>query len=406
MIKNKVFLGVDNEMDKKSFVKGLLSGICAMVFLVGGIFCASTIQAMTAEKMPLDKKINLITSYLDKFYVEDIDTQKMEEGIYAGLVASLGDPYTTYISSEGMKAFLTDTQGVFNGIGISVTVNTDENSILVVAPIHGTPAHKAGILPNDRIIRVDDKDVSGDKLNEAVSMMQGEVGTAVKVTVWRPSENKTIDFNIKRDVISEETVTYKMLPDQIGYLRITDFKETTYDQFQESYTALQKETMKGLIIDVRNNPGGLLDVVEKIADELVPEGTLVYTIDKEGKRQDFVSDANHIKIPLCLLVNGNSASASEILSGAVQDMGAGKLVGTQTFGKGLVQGIFPLKDGSGIKITIQKYYTPKGVCIQGTGITPDYVVELPKELQYTLNIPEEEDIQLKKAVEVIKSQLN
>ena len=397
-------------MEKKSFFKGLAVGVLTMaviavVVVSGGLFYIFGTQAIASPNITMEKKIDLITAYLDKFYVDEVDKDKLEEGIYEGLVASLGDPYTNYISAENMETFLTDTQGSFSGIGIVVTVNKNENSIVVVSPISGTPAAKAGIQADDRIVKVDDIDVSGDKLQDAVSMMQGEIGTNVKVTVWRPSANKMIDFELKRETINEETVTHKMLADDIGYIKITQFKENTYDQFMESYEALQSKKMKGLIIDVRNNPGGLLDVVEKIADKLVPEGTLVYTIDKEGKRQDFISDKEKIEIPLCLLVNGSSASASEILSGAVQDMGVGKLVGTQTFGKGLVQGIYRLKDGSGLKITIQKYYTPKGVCIQGEGITPDYVVELPEELQYMLTIPEDKDAQLEKAVEVVRQEM-
>lgn len=393
-------------MEKKSFFKGLAVGILVMVVAIsGGLFYVFGTQVLASPSMSMEKKIDLITAYLDKFYVDDVDKSKLEEGIYEGLVASLGDPYTNYISAKDMETFLTDTQGSFSGIGIVVTVNKNENSIVVVSPISGTPAAKEGIQADDRIVKVDDIDVSGDKLQDAVSMMQGETGTNVKVTVWRPSANKMIDFQLKRETINEETVTHKILPGDIGYIKITQFKENTYDQFLESYTALQTKKMKGLIIDVRNNPGGLLDVVEKIADKLVPEGTLVYTIDKEGKRQDFISDKERIEIPLCLLVNGSSASASEILSGAIQDMGVGKLVGTQTFGKGLVQGIYRLKDGSGLKITIQKYYTPKGVCIQGEGIAPDYVVELPEELQYMLAIPENKDTQLEKAIEVIKQEM-
>lgn len=397
-------------MEKKSFFKGLAVGILTMaviavVVVSGGLFYIFGTQAIASPNLSMEKKIDLITAYLDKFYVDEVDKSKLEEGIYEGLVASLGDPYTNYISATDMETFLTDTQGSFSGIGIVVTVNKNENSIVVVSPVSGTPAAKVGIQADDRIVKVDDIDVSGDKLQDAVSMMQGEIGTNVKVTVWRPSANKMIDFQLKRETINEETVTHKMLADEIGYIKITQFKENTYDQFMKSYEALQSKKMKGLIIDVRNNPGGLLDVVEKIADKLVPEGTLVYTIDKEGKRQDFISDKEKIDIPLCLLVNGSSASASEILSGAVQDMGVGKLVGTQTFGKGLVQGIYRLKDGSGLKITIQKYYTPKGVCIQGEGITPDYVVELPEELQYMLTIPEDKDAQLEKAVEVVKREM-
>ncbi|NLK37035.1 MAG: S41 family peptidase, partial [Epulopiscium sp.] len=184
-------------------------------------------------------------------------------------------------------------------------------------------------------------------------------------------------------------------------IKLSGFHANSYDQFKKAYDELTAQGMKGLILDVRNNPGGLLDIAVKIADELVPKGTIVYTVDKSGERKDSLSDEKHIEVPLILLVNGYSASASEVLAGAVQDMNVGKLVGTQTFGKGLVQGLFPLSDGSALKITIQKYYTPKGVCIQGEGITPDYIMELPEEYKYSIRVPEEEDTQLQKAVDVI-----
>lgn len=393
-------------MKKRPFLKGLILGIALTVVVgIGGNFAVSALGIGMYKDMGLSEKISTIATILDQKYVDEIDFDKMEEGIYDGMVRALGDPYTDYMTAEEFSQFLEDNEGEFYGIGVEVIADTTDGSIRVISPIIGTPAERAGILPDDRIIKVNDTDVSAESIDEAIKLIKGEEGTSVKVTIYRQSTGEIKDFDIVREKINVQTVESKIVDDNIGYLRITSFKENTYDQFKEHYDNLMGQNIKGLVIDVRNNPGGNLDVVEKITDMLIPEGTLVYTIDKEGNREDYTSDAECINIPLCVLVNGNSASASEILSGAVQDTGTGKLVGTQTFGKGLVQGLYPLSDGSGLKITIQKYYTPKGVCIQGEGITPDYVVELPEELQYQLTIEEDKDTQLQKALEVIEEQL-
>ncbi|HIT73798.1 MAG TPA: S41 family peptidase [Candidatus Fimicola cottocaccae] len=393
-------------MKKRPFLKGLILGIALTVVVgIGGNFAVSALGIGMYKDMGLSEKISTIATILDQKYVDEIDFDKMEEGIYDGMVRALGDPYTDYMTAKEFSQFLEDNEGEFYGIGVEVIADTTDGSIRVISPIIGTPAERAGILPDDRIIKVNDTDVSAESIDEAIKLIKGEEGTSVKVTIYRQSTGEIKDFDIVREKINVQTVESKIVDDNIGYLRITSFKENTYDQFKEHYDNLMGQNIKGLVIDVRNNPGGNLDVVEKITDMLIPEGTLVYTIDKEGNREDYTSDAECINIPLCVLVNGNSASASEILSGAVQDTGTGKLVGTQTFGKGLVQGLYPLSDGSGLKITIQKYYTPKGVCIQGEGIAPDYVVELPEELQYQLTIEEDKDTQLQKALEVIEEQL-
>ena len=393
-------------MKKRPFLKGLILGIALTVVVgIGGNFAVSALGIGMYKDMGLSEKISTIATILDQKYVDEIDFDKMEEGIYDGMVRALGDPYTDYMTAEEFSQFLGDNEGEFYGIGVEVIGDTTDGSIRVISPIIGTPAEKAGILPDDRIIKVNDTDVSAESIDEAIKLIKGEEGTSVKVTIYRQSTGEIKDFDIVREKINVQTVESKIVDDNIGYLRITSFKENTYDQFKEQYDSLIGQNVKGLILDVRNNPGGNLNVVEEITDMLIPEGVLVYTIDKEGNREDYMSDANSIDIPLCVLVNGNSASASEILSGAVQDTGTGSLVGTQTFGKGLVQGLYPLSDGSGLKITIQKYYTPKGVCIQGEGIAPDYVVELPEELQYQLTIEEDKDTQLQKALEVIEEQL-
>ncbi|MEA4816538.1 MAG: S41 family peptidase [Lachnospiraceae bacterium] len=389
-------------MDKKTFIKGVVVGIGSVALLFTGVIGFKTINACFGNNSFLpSEKVNAISMVLDKYYVEDIDTEKMEEGMYKGFVSALGDPYTIYLSKAELESFYEDNEGSFIGIGVEVTVDKEDMKITVVTPIPGSPAETAGILSGDKIIKVNGVSVSGNELSDAISTIRGEVNTDVTVTIYRESTRNTFDVTLTRSNISESTVKYEMKDGNIGYIKISQFKKNTYDQFIEAYNDLNNMGQKGLIIDLRNNPGGLFDVVGNITDELVPEGTYVYTIDKQGTRVDKESDAECINIPLCLLVNENSASASEILSGAVQDMGVGKLVGTKTFGKGLVQGIYPLGDGSGIKITIQKYYTPRGVCIQGEGITPDYIVELPDTISNPLLISPEEDIQLQKAVEVI-----
>ncbi|HHW68482.1 MAG: carboxyl-terminal processing protease [Epulopiscium sp.] len=392
--------------DKKSFLSGLAVGMSIVIF-VNIVFIGFRIaMGMTGHSnLGMNQKVNKILAYLNRFYVDKIDEVALEEGMYKGLVAGVGDPYTTYMSKEEFEDFQTETTGRYAGIGVVVSVDQTDQLITVVSPFEGSPGAEAGLIPGDKIIKVNDFEVTGDDLNEAVSMMKGPAGTKVKLTVYRKSEFKTFDVEITRANIDYPTVSHKMLDGNIGYIKIVSFDEVTYDQFMTAYKDLTSKGQKGLIIDLRNNPGGLLSIVTKIADQLLPEGMIVYTEDKNGKKDTYLSDANEIKVPLVILVNQNSASASEILSGAVKDHNKGKLVGTTTFGKGLVQSIYPLGDGSAIKITISKYYTPSGVCIQGIGIEPDYVVELPDDLKSKLTLDEKEDIQLKKALEVIKEQL-
>ena len=392
-------------MDKKSFLKGIFAGFVAAVLVLvlarGAVFVAALSGAE-----PVEAKISRIEQYLEKFYVDDLDKDAMTEMMYTGLVAGVGDPYTNYLSAEDNASFMDETKGSFHGIGVEVTKDSVNNTgVLVVSVFDGSPAAEAGMMPYDRIIEVDEEDVTAMSVNEVVDRVKGEDGSKVKIKVYRESVPGNLDFEVTRGSVEMTTVTSEMLAGNIGYLKISGFKANTYEQFQPAYEALQKQGMKGIIIDVRNNLGGLVDSVESIADYLLPEGTIVYTVDKAGNREDFISDAKAVDIPILLLVNGYSASASEILAGAIQDMGRGTLIGTQTFGKGLVQGLFPMPDGSALKITIQKYYTPKGVCIQGTGIAPDVVVELPEEYQESLAVPRDQDTQLAKAMEVMAEKL-
>ena len=392
-------------MERKSFIKGLAIGVIVTVMVVfagGFLFLFS----QTKNGMNKEDKIRTIEAYLNKFYVDEIDSNKLEEGMYSGMVESLGDPYTVYMSKTTLEEFESDNEGSFGGIGIEALPDKIYGGLRVVNTIEGYSAYRAGILQNDLIIKVNGEDVTSLSSDAIISKIKGEEGTTVNITIYRENFKEELNFDIVREIVQVSSIKYSMKDENICYIKMTQFRSNTYDQFKKAYDELKAQNMKGLIIDLRDNPGGLLNSVEEIADMLVPEGTMVYTIDKAGNREDYKSDANSIDIPLCLIVNGNSASASEIMAAAVQDMKVGKLVGTQTFGKGVVQGLFHLPDDTGLKITIQKYYTPNGICIQGEGITPDYIVELPEETREMMSLPEELDTQLQKAIEVVSSELN
>jgi len=390
-------------MNKKVFVGGVATGVISSVVAVSALNIVANASVFSQNSFTMDDKISYISSLIDKYYVDEYEKADLEDGVYHGLVEGLGDPYSSYFSQEELAGFMENTNGSFYGIGVNIQYNEETGRLLVISPIAGSPAEKAGILPGDYIYKVNGQDITGMDSDASISLIRGEEGTTVSLTLLRDGKEVVID--VERAEIDLESVASMVLEDNIGYIYISGFKNNTYDQFAENYNELRSQNIKGLIIDVRDNPGGMLNIVEKIADMLIPEGNIVYTIDKNGNREDCTSDAACIDIPLAVLVNGNSASASEILAGAVQDSGTGVLVGSQTYGKGCVQNLYKLPDGSGVKITIQKYYTPKGVCIQGTGITPDYVVEDNPDYMSVLMIAEGEDEQLNKAVEVIKEKI-
>ncbi|MDO6353702.1 S41 family peptidase [Caloramator sp. CAR-1] len=342
---------------------------------------------------------NLIkNNYVDK---KTIDENKLIEGAINGMVDSIGDPYTVYLDKQQFEDLLTQTRGSYGGVGI--VVGEKEGKLTVIAPIEDSPAEKAGIKAGDIILKVDGKEISAKELEKAVSMMRGKEGTKVILTIFR--EGKGVkDYELTRSIIVLKTVKSQVLKGDIGYIRITSFDENTADEFEKAFEKLQKQNIKGLVLDLRDNPGGLLDTSVAIADMILPQGTIVYTIDTNGKKDVWKSDPQNINMPLVVLVNEGSASASEILSGAIRDFKAGTLIGTKTFGKGLVQNIIDLKDGTGLKVTIARYYTPSGECIQGKGIMPDIVYDLPKELK-DKQLPIDEDPQIKKAIEVLMSKI-
>ena len=388
---------------KKDYFMGIVTGI-VVVFLLNSALTVYNIHARS--EMDYARKVEALYNVLDKNYVGEYDKSELLDHMYAGLIAGLGDPYTVYMNEKELQSFFENTEGAYAGIGIIIINDREANKIVVGATFEDSPGEKAGMLPGDEIIKVNNVEVDGSDFELVPKMTKGVSGTNVSVSVYRPSEDKIYDLELTRERIVMNTVSHRMLEDSIGYLRISQFDRVTYDQFLNAYNELNELGMQGLILDLRNNPGGLMDVVVKITDMLVPEGYITYTEDKNGKREFHYSDANQIEIPLVVLVNGNSASASEVLSGAVKDYGVGTLVGTQTYGKGLVQNISMLSDGSGVKVTIAKYYTPSGVCIDGIGIAPDYIVEMSEEKSYSISSLElDEDEQLLRAIEVIMSKV-
>lgn len=413
---------------KKSFLSGLLTGLggaLLVLTLIGAIYVYSvdnekldlvekekTVQdVQAAEKKSTSyteivKKLEVLEKLVDNYYLEEVDQASIADGIYKGYIASLNDPYSTYYTKDEYKALMESSSGVYCGIGATVSQDAKTGIITIIKPFPNGPAYKAGIKPQDVLYMVNGEEVTGVDLSEVVSKMKGVEGTKVKISVMREGEEKPLEFTITRQKIEVPTIEYQMLKDKIGYIIISEFDEITVTQFKQAIDKLEKEGMKGLIVDVRNNPGGLLDAVVKILDRLLPKGLIVYTEDKYGNREEEKAVDNiKINVPMAVLINGNSASASEIFAGTIQDYGVGTVVGTTSFGKGIVQKVIPLSDGTAVKLTISKYYTPKGRNIHGTGIKPDVEVDLKDELKKEVTIPVEKDNQLQEAIKILKNKM-
>lgn len=339
----------------------------------------------------VEEKLNTLDSLLDSFYMEDVDEEAAADNIFKAYLDSYGDKYTVYYTPEEYQSILESTTGKFYGIG-AVCQKNEDGTILITDAYDNAPAYAAGIRDGDCVVKVDGQDITDMDLSSAVALIKGDIGTTVHLEILR--EGNTFEVDVTRAEIKAQTVTYSMLDNHIGYLYISQFDTVTTEQFKAAVEDLQAQGMVGLIIDIRNNPGGVLGTVVDMLEYILPDGMIVYTEDKNGKRTEYKgSDGHVLEIPVAVLVNGNSASASEIFAGAVQDYGTGKIIGTQTFGKGIVQTIKPLTDGSAVKFTIAKYYTPKGQDIHGNGVTPDIKVDLTQE--------DTEDTQMKAAVEYL-----
>lgn len=344
----------------------------------------------------VEGKLNAIDSVLESFYFGDVDDETAKDNIYKAYLSSYGDKYTMYYTADEYKALKESTNGKFYGIG-AVCQLSGEGGVLLVDVYDNGAGYQAGLRSGDRVVNVDGRDITDMELSSAVALIKGDKGTSVTLEVIRGTERLT--FSAVRDAVEAKTVSYTLLDNNIGYLSISQFEEVTTKQFKAAVEDLQSQGMKGLVIDIRNNPGGLLDTVVGMLKYMLPDGLIVYTEDKQGNRKEYKGqDNDEFNLPLAVIVNGNSASASEIFAGAIQDYGKGTIIGTQTYGKGIVQTVKPLTDGSAIKFTIAKYFTPKGQDIHGKGVTPDMAVEYDTDADV--------DTQLDAAIKNVEAQIN
>ena len=344
----------------------------------------------------VEGKLNAIDSVLESFYFGDVDDETAKDNIYKAYLSSYGDKYTMYYTADEYKALKESTNGKFYGIG-AVCQLSGEGGVLLVDVYDNGAGYQAGLRSGDRVVNVDGRDITDMELSSAVALIKGDQGTSVTLEVIRGTERLT--FSAVRDAVEAKTVSYTLLDNNIGYLSISQFEEVTTKQFKAAVEDLQSQGMKGFVIDIRNNPGGLLDTVVGMLKYMLPDGLIVYTEDKQGNRKEYKGqDNDEFNLPLAVIVNGNSASASEIFAGAIQDYGKGTIIGTQTYGKGIVQTVKPLTDGSAIKFTIAKYFTPKGQDIHGKGVTPDMVVEYDTDADV--------DTQLDAAIKNVEAQIN
>lgn len=380
-------------MKDHSFFKGALAG-ALVVLLAGGVVSCSVFKSEENQKM------ELLNSLIDRYYIGDVDETDLSEGVYKGYIEGLGDPYSVYYDEEETKQMSESLSGEFGGVGALMSQDRETGVITVLQVYDGSPAQEAGMRDGDTLYKVEGEEVTGEDLSDVVSKVKGEKGTQVTLTVLRADTGDEEELTITRDTIEVQTVSHEMKENNVGYIRITEFDTVTYEQYKEALEDLEDQGMERLIVDLRSNPGGNLDTVCDILDLMLPEGLIVYTEDKNGEREEYTSDEeNQFDKPLVVMMNGYSASASEIFAGAIQDYGLGQIVGTQSYGKGVVQSVFDLQDGTSVKLTIAEYFTPNGRSIDGEGITPD--VEL--EYQYDENNPDA-DNQLEKAMEVVAQQ--
>ncbi len=352
----------------------------------------------------LSRTLEKYKEIIDKYYLGEVDEEKLKEGAIKGYIEGLGDPYTEYISQEDMEDYLDDTMGNFVGIGIYMIKNTQYDKIQVLSTIKGSPAEKVGVQAGDLILTVNGVEYKADDMTTASNNIKGEEGTQVTIELLRGTE--TIKYEVTREKIKVNQVEGKVISNNIGYIKFTSFDETTADDFKAKYQELEKQGIKSLIIDLRNNGGGIVDQALEIADFVADkDSVLLYEVDKNNKETVKKSKIEPIiNMPIIILTNENTASASEILAGALKDLGKAKTVGTTTYGKGVIQQILKLSDGSGLKITIEEYQTPNRNKIHKVGIEPDEKVELPENINNVLNVKESEDTQLQKAIEMLRKE--
>lgn len=429
--------------EKKNYQKGLLTGIaggilgCLIVvaiLIVAGvnIFAANnghvTFGVQESPSLELEElettgeseqkgvlteefmeKVERIYGDMQSYFLYDIDDKELQDGMLAGMLEALGDPYSCYYDEKELVSMMETTQGEYVGIGVSVSQNTKTGLITFVKPYVGAPGYEAGLLPGDVLYKVNDEDITEMELDAVVALIRGEEGTTVKLTVYREGEPDYLEFDVERRTVEIPTVEYEMLDNQIGYIAVSAFEGNTDEQFEAAMDTLTEQGMEGLMIDLRDNGGGLLDTVVNMLDYVLPEGLIFYVKDKYGNTggQMYSTSECHLEVPLVVLVNGNSASASEVFAGNIQDFGAGILVGTTTFGKGIMQSMYyeDSEYSTAIKLTVADYYIHSGRNIHKIGIDPDVEVELNEELKQMVTIPHEEDNQLQAGIAALQEEM-
>lgn len=402
--------------------KTLLAAVCALALLLGASLTAHSEMAGPMFRQANDtvtlsreeyehyierySKLDMLIALAQDYYYKDIDVDEMLDMAAYGLMAGVDDIYTTYLNKEDMADFNEETEGRYAGLGLQLLGDSTDSTITITRVFKGSPAEAAGMRSGDKIIYVNDVYYTAREMDAAVNVMRGEPGETVKVTVLRDLEQ--IDFEVPREIIDINYVEYEILDDDIGYVIVYDFYGNAYEGFKEAVEAFEAAGVKGMVLDLRNNGGGLVDACVNMADLILPEGIVVSMRDKQGYTQEERIDGEYYDVPTVVLVNGYTASASEILAGAIRDYDAGVLLGTKTFGKGVVQNVIDLGDGTGVKITTAQYFTPSGECIHEVGLTPDVELELDIDEnivnRYGINnIPHEEDNQLQKAMEMLRN---
>ena len=362
----------------------------------------SNIKYIATDNSSIGQKIAYYKSFIEKNYIYDIDEEKMLESAIKGYFEGLGDEYSEYITKDEMQDYMADATGKYVGIGVYIGNNSATNQIVVLMPMKGSPAEEAGIIAGDVITKVDGIEYKGEELSEASNKLKGEEGTKVKVEILR--EEQTLEIEVQRKTIKVNHIESEVLENNIGYIQISTFDDGCYEEFVQNYNNLKSQNIKSLIIDLRNNGGGIVEEATNIADMFIEKGkTLLITTGKNTEEEITKAKKDkEIDLPVVILVNENTASASEILTAAIKENGDNvKVVGTKTYGKGVIQSIFTLKDGSGVKLTTNEYYTPNHNSINKIGITPEYVVELPKD-ESIYGVEQKDDTQLNKAIELLK----
>lgn len=416
-------VNVDSEKQKKTgFKAGVFTGILGTLAVIilalavwtnafGNSLIISSKAGSSADtdsvlNEKVQSKILELMGYINLYFYDKAETEKLADGLYAGLLEGLDDPYSKYYTAEEYADMQISATQNYCGIGAAMSQDKETMQVTVSHVYEGSPAEASGLRDGDILVMVEEIEATSMELDELVTHIRGDEGTVVHLKIYREGEADYLEFDVTRAHIDLPTVEHKLLEGNIGYVHILDFGAPTSQQFQAAVEDLQQQGMKAMILDVRDNPGGMVTAVTEVLDSILPEGLLVYIQDKYGKREEYTSDAEHyMDLPIAVLINGNSASASEILAGAIRDYEYGTLIGTKTFGKGIVQTIYPLGEGDAVKLTTAKYFTPKGENIHGKGIEPHIELEFDYQGEIGDTYDEMKDNQILKALEVLEGEL-